>query len=54
MYTYNIRIDEKLKRPVVIYITDNNRTVHIIRGSDIDSAEAEAAEWISERTPKGI
>jgi hypothetical protein len=51
---YEIRIDMKLKRPVIAYIKDGTRTVNEIRGTDIEQVEQEADEWIKERTPKGI
>lgn len=52
MLTYSIRIDDKLKRPVVIYIHDKNRptlTLHRIRASTVEEGERDAREWVRAR-----
>ena len=51
-YRYEVRIDDKLRKPVVIYVkrTASPRvTVHTIRSESIEEAEAEARQWIEER-----
>ena len=50
---YEIRIDDKLKKPVVIYVkktTSPKVTVHTIRSESIEDAEAEAQEFIRARS----
>jgi hypothetical protein len=52
MLTYSIRIDDKLKRPVVIYIHDKDRptlTLHRIRAFTMEDGEREAREWVRAR-----
>lgn len=53
-YDYEIRVDDTLRRPVVIYITDCGRTVETLRGHNLEDTETEAREWIRERTPEGV
>lgn len=55
LYRYEVRIDEKLRRPVVIYIKTTGTpsvTAHQIRGDNIEDATAEAEAWIAARTPE--
>ena len=53
-YTYELRVDDKLKRPVVAYIKTHGVTAMIIRGHNIEDVEAEAKRWIDERTASGV
>jgi hypothetical protein len=48
--TYEIRIDEKRKRPVIIYVKQGRITLHVIRGDNVEDTERTAREWIRERT----
>lgn len=45
-FDYQIRVDDTLTRPVVIYLMKEGCTQEIIRECSIEDAEKRAAEWV--------